>query len=148
MKPFSEKKLESSASSTYDSCIATSQSRMQDINNTLCEFLTKVMGIKSQYERNEFQLDGQLKRKEMRQQSLKLNVLKNQHWYFIKFITFCKADKGPPPFEHFEPYYVLGEVALVEYSLKEGIVAEYHTFIQPNQIPLGKSFKAFKNRDI
>lgn len=61
-------------------------------------------------------------------------ALCSRRWYFIKFVTFCRSDI---PQDGYDPYYVLGEVGLVEYGLEDGITAEYHSFIAPNKIPLG-----------
>lgn len=69
--------------------------------------------------------------------SVPLEAIKKQHWYFINFQTFCKSDVNPDPNEDYDPYFVLAEVALLEYSLEKGIVDEYHAFIKPNKIPLG-----------
>ena len=77
--------------------------------------------------------------------------IKNQKWYFIKFQTYCKTD------EEIEENcrYVLAEVnfkcvyfilkslkiyskvAVIEYSLAEGITNEYNEFIKPEIIPPG-----------
>ncbi len=65
-------------------------------------------------------------------------ILINQNWYFIHFQTFCKSDVNPYDDEHnYNPYYVLAEVALIEYSLRHGIVNTYQAFIPANKIPLG-----------
>lgn len=66
-----------------------------------------------------------------------LDGIKDQHWYFIKFQTFCKSDVNPDKDYDYDPYFVLAEVALIEYSLREGIINEYNSFIKPNKIPLG-----------
>lgn len=87
-----------------------------------------------------------------------LNAIKKQHWYFINFQTFCKSEVNPDPTYDYSPYFVLAEVkiyilinvyflflfeyfsikvALLEFSLEEGIIDEYHAFIKPNKIPLG-----------
>jgi hypothetical protein len=65
------------------------------------------------------------------------NSITNQRWYFIKFQTFCKSDVNPDTQFNYKPYFVLAEVALIEYTLANGIQREYHTFIKPNKIPLG-----------
>lgn len=57
-----------------------------------------------------------------------------QPWYFIKFVTFCRCEVK---MDEYDPYFVLAEVGLVEYSLADGITAEYHSFIHPNKVPLG-----------
>ncbi len=65
------------------------------------------------------------------------NKIANQRWYFIKFQSFCKSDSNGDIKPNYRPYFVLAEVALIEYTLKDGILKEYHSFIKPNQIPLG-----------
>jgi hypothetical protein len=70
----------------------------------------------------------------------------SQPWYFVKFSTFCRCDIAE---EQYCPYFVLGEVGLVEYSLKAGITNEYHAFIRPNKIPVGyRSLCMDSSRDI
>ena len=61
-------------------------------------------------------------------------ALVSQPWYFIKFVTFCRCEVK---MDEYDPYFVLAEVGLVEYSLLDGITAEYHSFIHPNKVPLG-----------
>ncbi len=53
----------------------------------------------------------------------------------MKFITFCRVE--PPGDFGYSPYYVLAELGMIEYSLAEGIIDEYHTFIKPNTVPVG-----------
>lgn len=72
-----------------------------------------------------------------REDGRSMDGIKEQHWYFIQFQTFCKSDVNPDPDHRYNPYFVLAEVAIIEYSLKKGIVNEYHSFIKPNKIPLG-----------
>jgi hypothetical protein len=66
-----------------------------------------------------------------------VEFIKNQRWYFIKFQSFCKSEMNPMHEYDYSPYYVLAELGLVEFSLQEGITNQYHTFIQPNKIPVG-----------
>lgn len=70
-----------------------------------------------------------------------------QKWYFIKFVTFCECDVKV---DHYDPYYVLGEVGLIEYSLLDGIgIDYYHSFIKPNKIPLGYTSRCMDSqRDV
>ena len=52
----------------------------------------------------------------VRDQSIIDEKIKSQKWYFIKFITFCKAEssdfKDKP---NYSPYFVLGEVRFLNY---------------------------------
>lgn len=76
----------------------------------------------------------------MSSKSEAIEKIKNQHWYFIKFQTFCKCEITPESekSEKYKPFYfVLAEVAILEYSLQSGIINEYHEFIKPNTVPLG-----------
>lgn len=66
-----------------------------------------------------------------------LSSIKQHRWYFINFQTFCKSDSNSDSDYNYKPYYVLAEIGLIEYSLQDGIIDEYHAFIKPNQIPLG-----------
>lgn len=49
--------------------------------------------------------------------------------YIIQFMSLTKHDLNP--------YWVLCEVALIEFSFKNGITKKYESLIQPNEIPLG-----------
>lgn len=66
-----------------------------------------------------------------------MDGIRDQNWFIIQFQTFCKSEINPDPDDIYKPYFVLGEIALIEYSLREGIINEYHSFIKPNKIPLG-----------
>jgi hypothetical protein len=70
------------------------------------------------------------------------DLIKRQSWYFIKFQSFCKADESFNPYKmyKYDPYYVLGEVSLIEYSILDGIKRSYHSFIKTNIIPTGHNF--------
>ncbi len=65
--------------------------------------------------------------------------IQQQPWYLIKFQTFCKSEVNPyaPELDYSPFYYVLAEVALVEFSIEQGITNTYHAFIKPNTVPLG-----------
>ena len=67
------------------------------------------------------------------------NSIKNQSWYFIKFQSFCKTDQSFNPYRiyKYDPYYVLGEISLLEYSIVDGIKRVYHSFVKTNIIPTG-----------
>lgn len=76
----------------------------------------------------------------LRDQSAIDDQIRNNKWYFIKFVTFCRTDSSNFKEKdriNYSPYFVLAEVAMVEYSLKEGITKTYNEFITPNPIPLG-----------
>lgn len=64
-------------------------------------------------------------------------VLNEQPWYIVKFIMFCKSEVNPFKSFQYDPYYVMGELAIVEYSLSDGITNTFHTFLRQNEIPLG-----------
>jgi hypothetical protein len=77
--------------------------------------------------------------------------IQQQPWYLIKFQTFCKSEANPYASElDYSPYYyVLAEVALVEFSIEQGIINTYHAFIKPNQVPLGYRSQCMESeRDI
>lgn len=58
-----------------------------------------------------------------------------QIFCFIAFNYFCKARNGT---------YVPAEVGLIKYSMKCGIIAEYHSLINPLVLPLGMKYEAKK----
>jgi hypothetical protein len=65
-------------------------------------------------------------------------IVSEQPFYIIKFQTFCKSEINPFKSSlDYNPYFVLAEVGLVEYSVHQGITNIYHAFIKPNEIPLG-----------
>jgi hypothetical protein len=65
------------------------------------EFLSKIKEYTLIKEENEI----------FNKQPKKLDQIKNQRWYFIKFQSFCKPDINPLPDEfNYESYYVLAEV--------------------------------------
>ena len=39
-------------------------------------------------------------------------LIRNQHWYFIKFLSFCKCDVNPIKERNYMPYWVLAEVTI------------------------------------
>ena len=65
------------------------------------------------------------------------HVCRNQRWFVIKFQTFCKCESFVYENREYTPYYVLAEISIVEFCLKNGIIREYHSFIKPNRIPIG-----------
>ena len=96
--------------------------------------------------------DIKVRRQETRSEIEKLvkgksdEALVQQPFYIVKFVTFCRCDVKE---DGFQPYYVLGEVGIVEYSLTEGITASYHSFIKPNKIPMGYLSKCMdSSRDV
>lgn len=68
----------------------------------------------------------------------------NQRWFFMKFISFCRCDIESDYYGYF-PYFVLGEVGIVEYSLSDGVIGSYHAFIKPNTIPQGYLSKCIES---
>ena len=45
-----------------------------------------------------------------REDGRSMDGIKEQHWYFIQFQTFCKSDVNPDPDHRYNPYFVLAEV--------------------------------------
>lgn len=62
-----------------------------------------------------------------------MEEISDMKFYLINFNIFCKTQEGE---------VIPAEIALVEYSIKEGIMKEYHEFIHPDVIPTGYGFTA------
>ena len=64
--------------------------------------------------------------------------LKQERFYFIGMEYLCQImdDEGD------DGTWLPRELALVEYSLKQGITKTYHQFIWPDAIPTGYTFTA------
>jgi hypothetical protein len=76
-------------------------------------------------------------------------VCRNHKWFVIKFQSFCKCDSFTYENQEYNPYYVLAEVSVVEFCLKNGVLREYHSFIRPNRIPMGYRSKCMDaSRDL
>jgi hypothetical protein len=76
-------------------------------------------------------------------------VCRNHRWFIIKFQSFCRCEAFQYEKRDYNPYYVLAEVSVVEFCLKNGILREYHSFIKPNLIPMGYRSKCMDtSRDL
>lgn len=62
----------------------------------------------------------------------------NQSFFFISTKIFCITDEGE---------YLPAELGLIEYSLADGIIRQYHVFIDPGSLPLGYFYTCKETSD-
>ncbi|KAK7106196.1 uncharacterized protein [Littorina saxatilis] len=67
--------------------------------------------------------------------------LTQERFYFINFQEMCELSESDNTVER---EFLPRELAMVEYSLKQGIVQFYHQFVWPGDIPMGFRFQADK----
>jgi hypothetical protein len=51
-------------------------------------------------------------------EATKLEAIKKQKWYIIKFQSFCETDVNPIDRRNYEKYFVLGEVTTLVFFFK------------------------------
>ncbi|KAK3611248.1 hypothetical protein CHS0354_003877 [Potamilus streckersoni] len=64
--------------------------------------------------------------------------LANETFYFINFQTLCETEEGE---------FLPAEIAVIEYSIKNGITKNLHRFIEPGSIPTGYRYTCIANSE-
>lgn len=96
-------------------------------------------GIPLSYIENEAKqkdLTERLMKKEIEdtvKQAYSNDTLAEQTYYFIMANYFAKTLKGA---------YIPAEIALSKYSLKDGIINKFHSYINPGNLPIGMGYQA------
>ncbi|KAL3863456.1 hypothetical protein ACJMK2_005210 [Sinanodonta woodiana] len=75
-------------------------------------------------------------RKEVRSKWPPGKELANETFYFINFQTLCETEEGE---------FLPAEIAVIEYSIKKGIIKHLHRFIEPGSIPTGYRYTCISN---
>ncbi|XP_065072585.1 protein maelstrom homolog [Ochlerotatus camptorhynchus] len=70
---------------------------------------------------------------EMIQRGMRKNVLEKLEMFFISVNHFCKTHTSD---------YVPAEMAIIRYSLENGILGKFHELINPAKLPLGLTYEA------
>ncbi|XP_037038857.1 protein maelstrom homolog [Bradysia coprophila] len=72
---------------------------------------------------------------EMVRRSVVNNTVQTNEYYFIAANIFCETGVNK---------YLPAEIALLKYTLQDGVIRTYHTFVNPETIPMGYKFIALE----